>query len=303
MAGYLFVHFIGEGKNEEQVYFSISKDGLYWKDLNQGQVVLHSKIGDKGVRDPFVVKDPISGKYYLIATDLCMRNRNEDWESATKRGSKNIIVWESDNLIDWSEPRACKVGVEKAGCVWAPEAIYDEKRKAFFVFWASYIKEEGEEEGKHRIYGSYTKDFIEFTPAEKYIERERGIIDTTIIYEDGIFYRFSKDELKACIIAEYGRDLIEDEFMVIKNKELNDLKGLEGPQCYQLPNGKWCLIVDQFAASKGYLPMIIEDLKNAKVRVLSENEYHFGITKKRHGGVIKISNEEYKALENRWGDS
>ena len=34
MAAYLFVHFTGEEKDGEQVYFSVSKDGLFWEDLN-----------------------------------------------------------------------------------------------------------------------------------------------------------------------------------------------------------------------------------------------------------------------------
>lgn len=36
MAGYLFVHFTGEQKDGEQIYFSVSRDGLHWTDLNDG---------------------------------------------------------------------------------------------------------------------------------------------------------------------------------------------------------------------------------------------------------------------------
>ena len=32
MAGYLFVHFIGEGQDGEQIYFSLSRDGFHWQD-------------------------------------------------------------------------------------------------------------------------------------------------------------------------------------------------------------------------------------------------------------------------------
>ena len=70
MAGYLFVHFTGEDRDGEQVYFSVSRDGLHWRDLNQGKPVLCSKIGMRGVRDPFPVRDPESGRIYLIATDM-----------------------------------------------------------------------------------------------------------------------------------------------------------------------------------------------------------------------------------------
>lgn len=70
MAGYLFVHFTGEQQYGEQIYFSISRDGLHWKDLNGHRPVLYSDIGEKGARDPFCVRDEKNGKFYLFATDL-----------------------------------------------------------------------------------------------------------------------------------------------------------------------------------------------------------------------------------------
>ena len=42
MAAYLFAHFIGEEKDGEQIYFSVSQDGLHWTDLNEGTPVLFS---------------------------------------------------------------------------------------------------------------------------------------------------------------------------------------------------------------------------------------------------------------------
>lgn len=63
MAGYLFVHFIGEKYPEgEQIYFSVSEDGLHWQDLNGGQPVLRSPLGELGVRDPFMVRHPQTKK-------------------------------------------------------------------------------------------------------------------------------------------------------------------------------------------------------------------------------------------------
>ncbi len=34
----------------EQIYFALSRDGLHWMDLNNGNPVLLSDIGEKGVR-------------------------------------------------------------------------------------------------------------------------------------------------------------------------------------------------------------------------------------------------------------
>ena len=44
MAGYLFVHFTGEQQYGEQIYFSISRDGLHWKDLNGHRPVLYLSL-------------------------------------------------------------------------------------------------------------------------------------------------------------------------------------------------------------------------------------------------------------------
>jgi len=109
MAGYLFVHFIGEQENGEQIYFAVSEDGLHWQDLNGGQPVLISDIGEAGVRDPFIVRDEKNHKFYLIATDLCIGS-GKGWEWAVTEASRDLIVWESEDMVNWSRPRSCHVG-------------------------------------------------------------------------------------------------------------------------------------------------------------------------------------------------
>lgn len=295
MAGYLFAHFIGEQKDGEQVYFSISKNGLFWTDINDGKPVLRSDIGEGGARDPFLVKDERHGIYYLIATDLCI-HAGKGWAVAQHEGSRDLLVWESKNLVDWSEVRAVTVGVQDAGCVWAPEVIYDNEKEAFFVFWASMVKRAGDTESKQRIYGSYTNDFTRFTEPEIYIEKENHVIDTTIIHDNGIYYRFSKNESNGRIGMDACTSL-HGTFEPVCAPELEELAGVEGPECYLLPDQKtWCLIVDRFAEGKGYVPLLIRDLAGGKMRVLRDDEYDMGQTKKRHGGIIRIADEEYQRL-------
>lgn len=292
---YLFVHFVGEQNNQEQVFFSVSEDGLHWKDLNGGQAVLESNTGEKGVRDPFIIKDEKQGKYYLIATDLKMESK-KDWKKAQYEGSKEIIVWESEDLVNWSEERAVKVGTDSAGCVWAPEAIYDSEREAFLLFFASMIQEANDLAQKQKIYSTYTKDFKTVERAEKYIERENHIIDTNIVEHNGIYYRFSKDETTKTIIMERGLSLDKEAFQKVDTPVLDQLYGLEGPECYQLPGGEWCLIADQFSEGLGYLPIIIPDLERPEMTVLNPDQYDMGKTRKRHGGVVKITDKEYRRL-------
>ena len=241
MPGYLFVHFTGEQKDGEQIYFSLSKDGLFWEDLNGGEPVLFSHIGEKGVRDPFLIRDPKQQKYYLIATDLRIE-AGKGWDAAQYQGSRDLIAWESADLVHWSEPRSCTLGAEGAGCVWAPEAVYDEEKEKFFLFFASMIALPGEEKPKQRIYGCYTEDFRTFTKPEIYIERQCDVIDTTIIHAGSFYYRFSKDETNSKILMEKGKTL-DGAFETIESPVLDRLDGVEGPECYLLPDGKTWLFL------------------------------------------------------------
>ena len=289
MAGYLFSHFIGEQKDGEQIYFSLSKDGLHWQDVKDGAVILKSEIGTKGVRDPFLVRNPETGVIYLIATDLRIE-AGKGWAVAQYEGSRDLIVWESTDLVSWSGPRACTVGIPEAGCVWAPEAVYDKEKRAFFVFFASMV------DNKQKIYACYTRDFKEYTEPFCYVERENHVIDTTIVETDGWYYRISKDETTKKLILERSKS-INGKFALLPSETLDNLYGVEGPECYLLPDGKtWCLIADRFAEGKGYLPMLTKDFSSGKFEILKEDQYDFGKNKKRHGGVLLISDEEYQKI-------
>ena len=294
---YLFVHFIGESEHGEQIYFSVSDDGLHWNDLKDGQPVLVSQIGEQGVRDPFLIRDEKNGVFYLIATDLRIA-AGKGWGVAQFSGSRDIIVWKSEDLVHWSEPWNCTVGVPEAGCVWAPEAVYDEEKDAFLVFWASMTKFGEETQAKQRIFASYTKDFVTYTEPELYIERENHVIDTDIIRIKEGYIRFSKDETTKNIRMDFGKTLDKDNFTDIKSPVLDDLYGVEGPIAFALEEGKkWCLLVDRFAEGKGYLPLISENLPGGEFRVLEDNEFDMGKNLKRHGGILPITVEEYERLK------
>ena len=71
---YLFTHFIGEQPQGEQIYFSLSKDGLHWKDLHDGKPVICSEVGECGLRDPFLIRKADGSGFVIIATDLCIAN-------------------------------------------------------------------------------------------------------------------------------------------------------------------------------------------------------------------------------------
>ncbi len=159
-AGFLFVTFKGEQTPlTEQIYFALSKDGRNWTALNKSQPVLVSELGEKGVRDPYLLRAHDNSKFYLIATDLSI-NRNGNWGRAVRAGSRSLVIWESTDLVKWSEPRLVEVAPDDAGCTWAPEAIYNEDTGDYLVFWASTTKRDNF--AKHRIWAARTNDFRTF---------------------------------------------------------------------------------------------------------------------------------------------
>lgn len=300
MSAYLFTHFTEVNGDREYVWFAVSRDGLNWTDLGSDKPILASKLGTKGIRDPFIVYDEKLEKYFIIATDLLTTSGN--WPAFATRGSRSIIVWESTDLINWSEERICEVGIEKAGCVWAPEAVFCKEKDMWFVFWASNVKEKWNEPRKQRIYGAFTKDFKEFTPAFKYIDGKTSLIDTNIVWDNGWYYRFSKDETHKYIIIERCKELISDDYEPIHSEVFSKFFGLEGPEAYYLDDmQKWCLIADQYHTHRGYTPFLCDDLSTGNFVQLHNDQFDMGKRKKRHGGVIKITDEQYDKLVETFG--
>jgi len=291
---YLFSFFTTEDNGGEQVYFALSRDGLHWQDLSDKPALTWNQ-GDMGVRDPFMVRHPITGKTYLMATDLCVKHRNHDWDSAQYRGSRDLVFWESDDLIHWSEPWTVTLAPEGAGCAWAPEAIWDEEQQDFLIYFACMTHYDGVT--KQRIHAAHTRDFKTFSPIFRYIEREGHIIDTTIIRHEGMYYRFSA---AGGIRADCGPALT-GEFKPHPLSNEAEMRGMEGPECYRLPDGRWCLIADWIAKNKGYQAIVIDDIASGQMRLLSPEEFDFGGLHKRHGGVIEITDEEYDHLASHAG--
>lgn len=119
MSAYLFVHFVDtqEDATREQIYFSVSKDGKTWTTLNNKQPYLTSNVGTQGVRDPYILRGE-DGKFFIIATDLSVYNLKNNWTAAAQQGSKSIVVWESSDLVNWSEASLVKINNDNAGCTW-----------------------------------------------------------------------------------------------------------------------------------------------------------------------------------------
>jgi len=294
--GYLFVTFKGESTPlTEQVYFGLSQDGRSWKATNGGRPVLVSELGEKGVRDPFVLRAHGGGKAFLIATDLSI-HRNPDWKRAVRAGSRSLLVWETTDLVRWDGPRLVEVAPPDAGCTWAPEAIYDEERGDYLVFWASTTGRE--DFSHHRIWAARTADFQTFGEPFIYIEKPTTIIDTTIVRDGGRYHRFTKDEKFKAITLEVA-DRLEGPWQDVSEFSLARLVGYEGPACFPIMDAdgatqSWCLLLDHYSKGEGYKPFLATTLEGGRFEPASDFEFPFRF---RHGTVMAVTAGEYERLQ------
>ncbi len=309
---YLFAYFAGEGYSDgEQIYFASSQDGLNWDDLNNNEPVLTSTLGEEGVRDPFIIRSPEGDKFYLIATDLKIYG-NGDWNAAQNSGSQSLMVWESTDLVNWSNQRMVEVSADiGAGCTWAPEATYDPLTGEYVVYWASRTPSV---DNKQRVYYAKTRDFYTFTEPQLYIEKDQSSIDTTMIENDGTYYRYTKNEgdstnelgaLTKTIFIEKS-DSVLGKFTQIPSDSLNssDNQWVEGPTIFKLNSDDaaedtWCLLVDDFGGI-GYYPLLTTDLESGEFTAPEEGTFKMP-SRARHGTPLRVTAEEYARIMAAYG--
>ncbi len=339
---YLFVYFpYTSTKKDERIYFGISEDGLNFTALNNEEFILESKLGTHGLRDPFVIRSHEGDKFYLIATDLTVAGLTQDgvnypgqgWSENQVNGSQKIMVWESTDLVNWSEQRECKVAPDNAGCTWAPEAYWDDELQQYVVFWAS--KTSDDNYSKQCLYYATTSDFYEFSEPQKWIEEQGSVIDTTVIKVGDYYYRYTKNEDGNAnrygtgskhVYCERSKSLTSTEWeLVYKDSLTEDVSwAIEGPCIYKFneddkENAK------RLAALKGFtlddtkdiygliadrnqhyiFPGISDDITTGKFNRLGDSKsaevdgtsiYSMPEPVASHGTIMPITSEEYNNL-------
>ena len=329
---YLFAYFLSDGgPSQQQIFFASSHDGDNWMDLNRKEAVLSvadsvrtQEDMDKtqnqaGVRDPYLIRSPEGDKFYLIATDLCIgsndiANGTVDWGTSQFNGSHCLRIWESTDLVNWSEPWLAEVAPEGTTCAWAPEAIYDETTGEFVVYWASMTG------SVQKVYYSKTRDFRNFSEPQMFIDNGNDhIIDTTILRDSqGNYYRASA--ASSTIRVEKCTDSsqwLTNQSVWETQGFIRDITGytpgLEGPELFAYNQDDWKEVDGQKVETYGlladnnggvgYVPFYTTDIANAKWVKTGDNDFNFDTNRKRHGTVIPLTAEEYGRVMEAYGPS
>ena len=311
MQAYLFVHFRERRTPDgEQVYFGVSRDGFHWEPVNDGNPVLWSFLGEKGVRDCTIIRCKQDGKYRIFATDLSLaynfkQKYHFHWPTVARNGSKCLSMWESEDLLHWSEQKLIQLGDENFGCLWAPDVFFDPQQQDYVLHWSS--SHACNDYGDMGIYFSRTKDFLEFTkPRLLYQKNDAGVIDSAIYTENGKYFMFLKSDNNPERIILLQADLAEGPYTRVEafDESMRAIEaGLyEGPTATRLENGKWCLFLDFYgtdAAGQGYVPFLADSMESG-VFIRSDAAFSFPYGYK-HGTIIPITTDEYeKILNHNW---
>ncbi|MBE5860276.1 MAG: hypothetical protein E7301_09160 [Butyrivibrio sp.] len=327
--GYLYAHFkeIAGEKGEQDIFYGLSEDGLNWTALNGNEAILKSDVGDKATRDPYIIRSAEGDRFFLLATDqdIYKYGSSIPWDKLSTQGSTALTIWESTDLVNWTNERNVDVaGSIGGGCAWAPEAIYDEATGEYLVYWASKIA--ADNFARQYTFVSRTRDFYTFTEPELFNDFGSNI-DTSMLkvgddyyrltkMEDGMYVRLDKASGK---LRSYGDDVTEktignqtfkvvgNNYSYIKNTASDCLESFrgnyEGGTMFKFNDrDEWCVMLDEYGgAARGYIPFVTGDLGSENtIKVLSEDEYtpQEGC---KHGVILPVTSEEYEALIEAYG--
>lgn len=318
---YLFAYFTADTVAGENIFLAASQgnSAMSWDVLGGGAPLVTSTFGEMGLRDPFILRAPEGDRFFLIATDLSI-GRNASWDRALDTGSAYLEIWESTDLRTWSAQRHVKVSGPNASMTWAPEAYWDAEAGEFVVYWSSRIYLDGtrpyDKAGTpnstySKVMYSTTRDFVSFSPAK--VWQDAGDrIDSTVIEDDGTYYRFTK-EVTGCvdIVQESSPSLRaltvpgdyawQTDASCISKTARNTTRTTEGPTIFRAnagdtavpagADGGFYLFVDDFTGA-GYLPLYTQSLATPQWQTVTG-----ALPKSRHGSVLPVTLNQWEAAK------
>jgi hypothetical protein len=315
--GYAFLYF---KNNDERLYLAISNDNniLSFSEVNNGNPILTSTQGTKGLRDPYLIRSKEGDKFFILATDLCA-GCGIDWGQAGRWGSRYLEIWETPDLINFSEQHHTLVSPYEYGMSWAPEAIYNPDADNYLVHWGSSIYNDtenpGREEGEYiRIVYSTTQDFKTFSEPVVWEDfPPEGRVDASVFRDgDGTYYRFTKGVVNGCsdFVQDSSPSLTANQAdwkfitsCIGKDRGTGDL---EGPVILKTNPGdingeRYVLLGDMIidgAGNRGYVPFETDSLSSGSWTLKDVNTYPFH---PRHGVVQPLTGDEINALRAAYG--
>jgi len=236
-------------------------------------------------------------------------------------------VWESTDLVNWSNQRHIKVSSDFAGNTWAPEAFYDDEAGEYVVYWASALYPSTDVAGRdintsyQRLMYATTRDFVTFSEPQPWIDVKRGtgrgMIDATVVQDGDTYYRVVKDEasmtprqerstdLRATVSGSLPTTTSTPGWQLVKEQvgvgQPNPWGGTftqgEGPTVFKDNEvaDRWYMFIDQpsYHGGQGYLAFRTDDIASGVWQSVPTADLP---SSPRHGTVIPVTQAELDTM-------
>jgi hypothetical protein len=316
MGAYLMVYFKDDTHG---LYFALSKDGYSFTDVNNAKpIIAGDTIAEqKGIRDPYIYRNPKDGMFYMALTDLHIYGqnagyRNTQWERDGKQfgwgNNRGLVLMKSPDLIHWSHSilRVDKafLGLDSIGCAWAPEMVYDDARKKTMLYYTMRFGT-----GKEKVYYTYMND--DFSKMETFpkplFEYPAGkpFIDADITKVGNVYHMLycSHDGtagIKQAVSTSVNTGYQYDSTWIDPEKG-----GCEAPTVFKrIGENKWIMVYDIYSIKPhnfGFMEtadfIYFTNLGHFNEGVMKTT--NFSIPK--HPAVIQITKKEAKRIAEQWG--
>jgi beta-xylosidase len=281
----MFCYF--KGSSKDGLHLAYSMDGYKWKALKNDSAVLKPSVAkDSLMRDPCITRGN-DGLFHMVWT--------VSWND------RGIGYANSKDLVNWSEQKYIPLMAheDSARNCWAPEVIYDKKKKQYLLYWATTIAGKYKmdtlvENGyNHRIYYSYTKNFEKFSKPQILYDKGFNVIDASIVPDGKKYVLFLKDETR---IPPQKNIKIATSKKLYKNytgpsAAITGNYWAEGPTALKIGD-TWVVYFDKYR-DHVYGAVQSTDLTNWK-EVSDKIILPKGI---RHGTIFSITRTEFEALK------
>jgi hypothetical protein len=164
---WLFAYFKEPGS--QGIYLALSRDGLHYTPLNDGQPwVVPSRPGEL-MRDVYLTRGP-ENQFQMVWT--------WNWHG------NSLGHATSPDLLNWGDQQEIPIMADFANTnnVWAPETYWDAAKSKWLLIWSSSMKDSKE---GNRIWFSLTPDFKTFSKPAIFFDPGYVTIDATIFHQPG----------------------------------------------------------------------------------------------------------------------
>lgn len=312
LVAYLMVYHKDE---DHGLHMAVSRDGYTFTALRGDKPIF---AGDtiaeqRGIRDPYIFRSP-DGGICVAMTDLHVfgqrAGRTTQWErDGDKYGwgnNRGLVLMKSFDLVNWTRVNIdfTKIGPEFAetGCVWAPEMIYDEQKKAIMLYYTTRIGN-----GPNTLSYVYVNDeFTALTSVPQDLfhapNMAYNVIDGDIVKVGDKYHLHYVSHEKGATVKHAVSDHLTYGYVRDENYNDGEKNSHEAPNCWKR-NGeeKWVVMYDVF----GIRPANFGFTETSDfVHYNPIGRFNEGVMKTtnfrspKHGAVISITAKEADFLLN-----